>query len=177
VDVTPGPTGPAATRAAALRNQQRTPIPFEENAMLRTAVCLTACSLLLAAGLAAAAEPPGPAEVVRKAYVEGTHRDADAAAMRAGFHPEFVMFVLADGAVRQVTLDEWAERVAAEGAKPDRKAPEVEAELTVIGETADAAVVRVELFRDGEHRFTDFLSLYRTAEGWKIVGKIYQSHR
>jgi hypothetical protein len=66
--------------------------------------------------------------------------------------------------------------VAAEGAKPDRQRPEVTADVEVIGESGDAAVVRVELSRNGEHVFTDYLSLYRTAEGWKIVGKIYQRH-
>lgn len=146
--------------------------------MLRTTCCLIGSSLLLlAAGTGRSAEPPGPIEVVRTAYVEGAHRDADASAMRAGFHPRFVMFVLADGDVRQVTIDQWADRVAAEGTKPDRKPPLVEAEIEVIGETADSAVVRVELSRDGEHAFTDFLSLYRTGEGWKIVGKVFQSHR
>lgn len=145
--------------------------------MLRTTCCLIACCLLLSPVPGRAAESPGPIEVVRSAYVEGAHRDADAEAMRAGFHPQFVMFVLADGEVRQVTIDQWAERVAAEGAKPDRTPPEVEADLEIIGESGDTAVVRVELTRNGEHAFTDFLSLYRTAEGWRIVGKVFQSHR
>lgn len=147
--------------------------------MPRTTARLVPCCLLLTAALAVghASEPAGPIDVVRTAYVEGAHRDADAEAMRAGFHPEFVMFVLSDGAVRQVTIDQWAERVAAEGAKPDRVPPEVDADLEVIGQSGDTAVVRVELSRDGEHAFTDFLSLYRTAEGWKIVGKVFQSHR
>jgi len=144
--------------------------------MLRTTCCLIACCLLLPAVPGWGAESPGPIEVVRSAYVEGAHRDADAAAMRAGFHPQFVMFVLSDGDVRQVTIDQWAERVAAEGAKPDRTPPEVEADLEIIGESGDTAVVRVELTRNDEHAFTDFLSLYRTAEGWKIVGKVFQSH-
>jgi ketosteroid isomerase-like protein len=39
-----------------------------------------------------------------------------------------------------------------------------------------AAVARVEVHRDGKHIFTDYLSLYRFADGWKIVGKIFQSH-
>ena len=144
--------------------------------MIRAARTLTQGLLLVAAaGVAAAAEPPGPIEVVDRAYVDGAHRNADAEAMRAGFHPEFVMFVNAEDGVRRVTLDEWAERVAAAGADPDRKSPRIEAALEVVGETADAAVVRVELTRDGRHVFTDFLSLYRTADGWRIVGKIYQA--
>ena len=40
--------------------------------------------------------------------------------------------------------------------------------------TGKAAVARVELFRDGKHVFTDYLSLYQFADGWKIVAKIFQ---
>lgn len=39
-----------------------------------------------------------------------------------------------------------------------------------------AAVARVELWRDGKHTFTDYLSLYRFDDGWKILGKIFQRH-
>lgn len=145
--------------------------------MIRVARTLPPCLLLLAACGAAAAEVPGPIEVVEKAYVDGVHRNADPAAMRAGFHPGFVMFVNGEDGVRQVTLDQWIERIAGAAADPEREPPRIEAELAVVGETEDAAVVRVELKRDGRHAFTDFLSLYRTADGWRIVGKIYQDRR
>jgi hypothetical protein len=36
--------------------------------------------------------------------------------------------------------------------------------------------VRLELRRDGKHVFTDHLSLYRFADGWKIVSKTFQAH-
>lgn len=38
------------------------------------------------------------------------------------------------------------------------------------------AVARVELHVDGEHAYTDYLGLYRTWDGWKIVNKHFQSH-
>jgi hypothetical protein len=41
--------------------------------------------------------------------------------------------------------------------------------------TNNEAVARVEVHRDGKHIFTDYLSLYKFADGWKIVGKIFQS--
>jgi len=34
-------------------------------------------------------------------------------------------------------------------------------------------VARVELFKEGKHLFTDYMSLYRFQEGWKIVAKKY----
>ena len=43
--------------------------------------------------------------------------------------------------------------------------------------TGSAAVARVELYRDFKHIFTDYLSLYRFDDGWKIVGKIFYQHQ
>lgn len=43
--------------------------------------------------------------------------------------------------------------------------------------TGNAAVVKVELFKDGNKVFTDYLSLYKFENGeWKIVSKIYYRH-
>ena len=40
----------------------------------------------------------------------------------------------------------------------------------------NTASVRVEVFRDGKHTFTDYLLLYKFADGWKIVSKAFYSH-
>jgi ketosteroid isomerase-like protein len=133
-------------------------------------------ALLLLLSAPALAGDAGPIEVVQSAYVDGIHRNADADAMRAGFDQTFVMFVNADEGVTTITRDDWAARIEKAGADPDREVPKIDAELEVVGHSGTAAVVKVELSRDGKHVFTDFLSLYETADGWKIVGKIYQRH-
>jgi len=35
----------------------------------------------------------------------------------------------------------------------------------------------VELFRDGELVFTDYLSLLKFDSGWRIVAKVYHKHQ
>ncbi|HET8648387.1 MAG TPA: nuclear transport factor 2 family protein [Vicinamibacteria bacterium] len=52
----------------------------------------------------------------------------------------------------------------------------MKADFTRIDVTGNAAVAQVQLHRNGKHTFTDFLSLYRFPDGWKIVGKIFHSH-
>ncbi len=115
--------------------------------------------------------------VVQSAYVEGVHVKGDAALMRAGFHPDFRMLVLRDGKLTAVTLDEWAGRIEAK-AKENPNAPPapVTAEFTQIDVTGNAAVAKVDIYRNGKHTFTDYLSLYKFPDGWKIVGKIFQAH-
>jgi hypothetical protein len=142
---------------------------------------LRAATLVASLGVPGGAFAADPAEVnavkavVMSAYVEGVHRQGDPALMRAGFHPDFRMYTLRDGKVGIVTLDEWAERIG-KGAKERKAAPKVEANFTQVDVTGSAAVARVELTRDGKHVFTDYLSLYKLPEGWRIVAKIFQAH-
>ncbi len=143
--------------------------------MVRSRLCLAlAAATSLAALPAVAADDP--IAVVRAAYVDGVHRNADAAAFRAGFHDSFVMYVNGPDGVTTVTREDWAARLEKAAANPERKTPDISADLELVATSGDAAVVKVELSRDGKHLFTDFLSLYRTADGWKVVAKIYQRH-
>jgi hypothetical protein len=133
----------------------------------------------LAAGAAGAVESEDVTAVkavVTSAYVEGVHRQGDPALMRAGFHPDFRMYTLREGKVGFVPLEEWAERIS-RGAK-ERKgpAPKIEADFAQVDVTGSAAVARVELRRDGKHAFTDYLSLYKQPDGWRIVAKTFQAH-
>ena len=131
---------------------------------------------MAAAASAADGDRQGIESVVRSAYVEGVHIKGDPALMRKGFHPDFRMFVLKDGALTALTLDEWAARIEKGARERTGPAPQIRAEFPLVDVTNNAAVARVEVHRDGKHIFTDYLSLYKFADGWKIVGKIFQSH-
>jgi Putative lumazine-binding len=157
--------------------------------MIRRITILLALSLALAATAALAhdtedAAPDAAADaaikdVVDRGYVHGVHIDADGAKIRSGMHESFVMFVRGnDGAVSTLTRDAWIERIEAgkAKAKPDAPKPEIKAEIDVIDRTADTAIARVKLRRDGKHIFTDYISLYRFDSGWKMVGKVFQRH-
>ncbi len=116
-------------------------------------------------------------KVVEEAYVQGVHAHPDGEAMRQGFHAEFIMFVQEGGKINKVTRDEWITRIAAAQAKGANKPrPEIKAEFPLVEVTGSAAVVKVELYRDGKHTFTDYISLYKFDEGWKIVAKTFYRH-
>lgn len=143
-----------------------------------TAVAFALCLMLMVPSSGFAADRDDVIKVVTEAYINGVHIKRDAAAMRAGFHPDFRMLVLgADGKMSHVTLADWAgriEKAAADPAAP--KPPAIKYDFTQVDIQGTAAVVRVEIWRDGVHTFTDYLSLYKFPEGWKIVGKIYYTH-
>jgi hypothetical protein len=114
-------------------------------------------------------------QVITDAYINGVHAKPDGAAMRRGFHPDFRMLVLTDGKMTAVTLDEWVSRVE-KSAASNAQRPAIKSEFPLVDVTGNTASVRVELFRDGKHTFTDYLLLYKFADGWKIVSKAFYSH-
>jgi hypothetical protein len=113
--------------------------------------------------------------VVKNAYVDGVHAKGDPALMRQGFHPDFRMLALREGVMTPVTLEEWIARLEKGNRERTGPRPAIRHEFTHVDVTGNAATVRLELYRDGKHTFTDYLSLYRFPDGWKIVSKIFQS--
>jgi hypothetical protein len=87
------------------------------------------------------------------------------------------MFVLRDGALSTVTREDWATRIEQGARERKGPAPAVRHEFALVDVTGNTAVARVELHRDGKHVFTDYLSLYKMPDGWKIVGKVFQAHK
>ena len=137
-------------------------------------LCIIATIAALTSTLVSADEAKDARAVVEAAYVRGVHASFNAEAMRKGFHPDFRMYTLRDGALSFVTRDEWIARLEKRAVEDSRK-PQIQAEYPIVDVTGNTAVVRVELHRDGKHVFTDYLSLYRFADGWKIVAKVFHA--
>jgi len=115
--------------------------------------------------------------VVEEAYVKGVHADPSGEAMRKGFHPDFIMFVYGAGKIAKVTRDEWIARIeAAKAQNSGAPKPVVKHEFPLVEVTGNAAIVKVELHRDGKHVFTDFITLYKFEDGWQIIGKTFYRH-
>lgn len=121
------------------------------------------------------AEETAIRQLVQTAYVDGLMNLKDLDKTRAGFHPDFVLLGLRDGKLTRLPIADWiawSEKRKKEGAK----SPVTAIRSINIDITETAAAVRLELDCDGKPTYTDYLSLYRFADGWKIVGKIYYAH-
>jgi hypothetical protein len=112
-------------------------------------------------------------KVIVESYVQGIHINRDAEAIERGFHPDFVMSVYDDGQLVQVTLPQWLSRMSL----GEKNTHEIGYEFEKIDVTGNAAQVRLAVFRDGEQVYTDYFGLYEFPDGWKIVNKIFKSHR
>ncbi len=150
--------------------------------MRRVFVVTLAAVLLLSASLAAGEAEIGKekdaiVKVIENAYIKGVHTEWDADAARAGFHPEFIMFILDKGGIRKLSIAEWADSIEQNKLnRPEGPQYEITYEIPMVDITGDAAVAKIELYKDGTHIFTDYMSLYKFADGWRIVGKIFHRH-
>ena len=112
-------------------------------------------------------------QVIEDAYVSGIFINRDESAVRGGFHPDFVMAVNDDGKLVVVTLDMWLQRLTLDGERSPETVKPVFKRVDITGSTA---VVKLEMWINDKHVYTDYLSLYRFDAGWKIVGKVFQRH-
>ena len=147
--------------------------------MLRYLVIAAALAALIVAPVAALAQTPPEADaikaLVQTAYVDGLQNLGDLEKTKAGFHPDFVLLGLRDGALTRLPIAEWiasAGKRKADGAKP----PLTTCKFLTVDVTGSAASLKLELHQNDKRVFTDYLSLYKFPDGWKIVGKIYYRH-
>lgn len=111
--------------------------------------------------------------VVEDAYVSGIFIERDAARVRRGFHPDFVLSVRRDDSVLAITLDAWLDRLKLDGV---RTRDSVTHRFDLVDVTGDTAIVKLRVTINGRHVYTDYLGLYRSGRGWQIVNKVFQGH-
>ena len=117
-------------------------------------------------------------KVILDGYINGAFNALDADAMRKTFHEDFAIYSPKGTEIGKYPIAEWADgvekRKAKEGFDPvDNK---WEHKFASVDVTGNAAAVKVELSRKGKHVYTDYLSLLKFENGWRIVAKVYHKH-
>ena len=115
--------------------------------------------------------------VILSAYRDGLCNVGDVELVKKGFHPDFRLLGIKDDALTILPIADWIK--ITENKKAAGKFPPailVAMEFPLIDVTGNAAVAKVKFMVGEKHVYTDYLSLLRFAEGWKIVNKIYTSH-
>ena len=116
--------------------------------------------------------------LILKSYINGAFNDLDPEAMRAGFHPDFAIFSADGENIRKYPIATWADGVEKRKDDPELETNKNKWEhnFASIDVTGGSAAVKVELFHEGKHVYTDYLSLLKFESGWKIVAKVYHKH-
>ena len=117
--------------------------------------------------------------LIEASYINGAFNDLDTKTMREGFHPVFrIHGVQEDGGLRQLPIEEWIAAIEKRKGSPDFDPADQKWEhrITLIDVTGTAAFAKIELFKDSRQVYTDYLSLLKLADGWRITDKVYHRH-
>ncbi len=116
--------------------------------------------------------------LIEKAYLNGAFNRLDTDAMRKGFHPGFKIHGVKNGELATYPIDEWIKNI-----EEMKKAEDFDPakhkwtyRFVSIDVTGQAAAAKIELRKDNQLVFTDYLSLLKFKDGWKITDKVYHRH-
>jgi hypothetical protein len=123
------------------------------------------------------AEQEAVKKVITEAYIEGIQNLGDLDAVRQGFHPDFEMLINRNGQLSKFPIATWLERLETRKANPaSANQPKVSGKFLEVDVTGNAAMVKLELHRENQLIFTDYMLLYKFGNNWKIVSKSYFQH-
>jgi hypothetical protein len=117
-------------------------------------------------------------QVILDAYRDGIFNVGNLEVIKKGFHPEFNLLMNKEGKLEKLPIAKWMEYVKKKieaGKYPPKE--KVNFKFKFIDVIGNAASVRVEFFKGEKLTYTDFLLLYKFADGWKLVSKIYHKYK
>ena len=146
----------------------------------RTSVIIATVIVFLVSSVPAGADDKADIETIIKAsYFNGAFNDLDTQAMRQGFHPEFAIFSADGEDLSRYPIDAWIKGIEKRKQDPkyDSSKANMDCKIVSLDVTGGAAAAKIEISKDGRLVYTDYLSLLKFADGWKIAAKVYQAHQ
>src|SRR5215475_15141603 len=139
--------------------------------MRRILAIFTSLVVTLVLAVGAQAQKQSEDALVRQAveaYLHGLKFN-DVTSLKKAFYPDAkLFFVKKDGTLGQLTQEQWYKGFAASAGKEEKG----DLKITDVDITGNAASVKVvEVYETS--KYTDYLSLLKFPDGWKIVNKIY----
>jgi hypothetical protein len=146
----------------------------------RTSVIIATVIVFLVSSVPAGADDKTDIETIIKAsYFNGAFNDLDTQTMRQGFHPEFAIFSADGEDLSRYPIDAWIKGIEKRKQDPkyDSSKAKMDCKIVSLDVTGGAAAAKIEISKDGKLVYTDYLSLLKFADGWKIAAKVYQAHQ
>jgi len=117
--------------------------------------------------------------VIEKSYFNGAFNDQDTKTMKKGFHPDFAIFSPKGTEISKYPIDVWIKGIEKRKANPnfDKSRVKMDCKIASIDVTGVCASAKIEASKNGKLIYTDYLSLLKFEDGWKIVAKVYNKHK
>lgn len=119
------------------------------------------------------------AKVINGAYFNGAFNDLDTVSMKKGFHTDFAIFSAKGNELGKYPIATWIKGIEKKKSDPafDPKNAVFDCKIVKLDVTGGCASAKVEIHKKGTLIYTDYLSLLKFDDGWKIVAKVYHSHQ
>lgn len=117
--------------------------------------------------------------VIQTAYVDGLQNKGNVEDIKDGFHPGFNLLGVKDDKLTKYPIYSWIQSFEERKAKdpsPVTDEKKITCNYLLIDVTGNSAMAKIQLLRNKELIFTDYLQLYKFEDGWKIVSKVYYRH-
>ncbi|MEO9887095.1 MAG: nuclear transport factor 2 family protein [Balneola sp.] len=119
-------------------------------------------------------------EVLMTGYVHGAFNELNPEAMTKTFHEDFAIFSPGkEGKINRYPIANWVEGTKRRKADPNFDPANNKWEHTFkrVNVSGKAAHVELELHRNGKHVYTDYLSLLKFDNQWKVVAKVFHEYK
>ena len=116
--------------------------------------------------------------MLERCYIHGAFNELNPEAMAEGFHKDFAIFNTMGDELTRYEIEEWVKNTENKKNSPkfDPAKNVWEHKFDYVDVTGKSAAVKVLLYKDGKQVFTDYLSLLKFPDGWKVVAKVYTKH-
>jgi hypothetical protein len=116
-------------------------------------------------------------EIIENGYIKPAYLMMETNEMRKAFHPEFVMFIPNENKIEKWSIDDFIGIIEkGKQRNSNTSVPPITYNIPYIDITENEAIAKVEIYLNGKRLFTDYISLYKLGDGWRIIGKVYYKH-
>jgi len=117
--------------------------------------------------------------VIEKSYFNGAFNKLDTKSMRDGFHPDFAIFSPKGIEISKYPIDVWIKGIEKRKTNPDfdKSKSKMDCKIISLDITGVCASAKIQMSKNGKLVYTDYLSLLKFKNGWKIVAKVYNRHK
>jgi hypothetical protein len=112
-------------------------------------------------------------EQVLQTYFDGLH-EGDTAKLARAFHDVAHLFSVEDGKLADMAREQWFEMVRSRQSAQSRDLPRRDWVVQIDRSGPNTAFAKVQCQIPPRY-FTDYLTLAKLADGWKIVSKTYHT--
>lgn len=116
------------------------------------------------------------ADLIQASYIQAAYNQINIDALKKGFHENFTWQWKHHDRLFVINMENWIKDIEREKEIRPEWNNRTSAQIQVIALETNTAVAKVKFFNNKVHERTDFISIYKFSDGWKITNMISQTN-